>query len=200
MAAARGIAAAYREGWALAVRHPALLPLVLVPGAAGFAASAACPMRRDDGAAIPFRPPAWVFGVAWPLLYLSFGKAWFLAAAAAVDGAKLDAPVLLGAAAVCLPYAVCTAAMTAWIPMRAPVCRGRSLRPQRAAEKKRSEVRAFWLLLLALFAAIFAASLPGQPAAAGLLVLPLVCWLVAATLMSYWEFAGGRDLSDARLS
>lgn len=198
MTAAAAISECIRCCKALVLNHPALLPLVLVPAAAGFAASAACPMRKNDGKTIPFRPPAWVFGFIWPVLYITFGAAWFLAASSAIDGAKaLDATVLLGAAAVSLPYAVCTAAMTAWLPLRAPKCRTVKQQPASTAagaarlkkqEEDRKKVQAFWVLLVALSAAAFCVALPAQPGAARMLALPLQCWLLVAVLLSYWEF------------
>lgn len=197
MTAAAAIAESIRCCKALVLKHPALLPLVLVPGAAGFAASAACPMRKNDGKAIPFRPPPLTFGIIWPVLYITFGAAWFLAASNAIDGAKaLDATVLLGAAAVSLPYAICTAAMTAWLPLRSPKCRTVKQQPASTAagaarlkkQEERKKVQAFWVLLLALSAAAFCVALPAQPGAARMLALPLQCWLLVAVLLSYWEF------------
>lgn len=51
-----------------------------VPAALGYSISAACKMPKSDD--IPFRPPAWVFGVVWPILYALLGIAWFRTAVA----------------------------------------------------------------------------------------------------------------------
>lgn len=49
--------------------------LAPVPALLGYALSAACRMPPSDD--IPFRPPAWVFGAVWPVLYALLGIAWF---------------------------------------------------------------------------------------------------------------------------
>ena len=167
----------------------AFLPLALLPGAAGFAAASLCPMRKDDGVAVPFRPPRWFFAAVWPVLYLAFGIAWFLAASDRADRAgrtASTAAVLL----VSVPYALCTALLTAWIPVRAPLCRGGQ--PRSGDDlKSRDKLKrkwSFWILLAAAASAAFCVALQGQPAASRLLSLLLLCWLCVAVLMSAWEF------------
>ena len=46
-----------------------------VPAILGYSISAACRMPKSDD--VPFRPPAWVFGVVWPILYALLGFAWY---------------------------------------------------------------------------------------------------------------------------
>ena len=53
--------------------------LLLTPILSGFIISAICPMGSDSGSDVKFRPPSWVFGVAWPILYLLLGLSWVLA-------------------------------------------------------------------------------------------------------------------------
>ena len=53
--------------------------LILIPLVTGFATSAICPMTSNDGNDIKFRPPAWVFGIAWTLLYIMLGFSWYYA-------------------------------------------------------------------------------------------------------------------------
>lgn len=39
--------------------------------------SAICPMKKGEaGASVPSRPPGWVFGVVWPILYILIGLSW----------------------------------------------------------------------------------------------------------------------------
>tara|TARA_Y100000992_G_scaffold199242_2_gene135680 strand:+ start:458 stop:934 length:477 start_codon:yes stop_codon:yes gene_type:complete len=49
---------------------------LVLPAALGFASSAVCSIGADSGRALPQRPPAPVFGVVWPVLYLLTGFAW----------------------------------------------------------------------------------------------------------------------------
>lgn len=51
----------------------ALLPALLIT-----LTSAVCPNLKSSGAGVPFRPPGWVFGVVWPILYVTTGYAWHL--------------------------------------------------------------------------------------------------------------------------
>ena len=46
---------------------------LLLPGLLGFGASMVCPVSKNSGAYVAQRPPPYVFGVVWPLLYLLIG-------------------------------------------------------------------------------------------------------------------------------
>ena len=35
-----------------------------------------CPNLKDSASNVKLRPPGWVFGVIWPLLYIAIGLAW----------------------------------------------------------------------------------------------------------------------------
>ena len=52
--------------------------LLLSPITTGYATSAICGMGKDAGKNIKARPPGWVFGVVWPVLYLLLGYSWVL--------------------------------------------------------------------------------------------------------------------------
>jgi len=54
----------------------ATTPTLYAPLALGYLVSAACPMDGSQGAELPQRPPAFVFGIVWPILYLCTGYAW----------------------------------------------------------------------------------------------------------------------------
>jgi tryptophan-rich sensory protein len=49
---------------------------LLVPIVTGYLASAFCHVGKDAGRTINARPPAWVFGLMWPVLYLLVGYSW----------------------------------------------------------------------------------------------------------------------------
>ena len=42
----------------------------------GYIFSMLCNTASDEGANLPQRPPAWVFGVIWPILYILLGYSW----------------------------------------------------------------------------------------------------------------------------
>ncbi len=49
---------------------------LLLPLVSGYTVSAFCGPSKSAGASVKFRPPSWVFGVVWPILYLLIGLAW----------------------------------------------------------------------------------------------------------------------------
>lgn len=42
----------------------------------GFVVSANCKMGKDSGKSIKFRPPSYVFGIVWAILYILLGLSW----------------------------------------------------------------------------------------------------------------------------
>ena len=42
----------------------------------GYVLSALCPMKKNEGKELPQRPPAYVFGIVWPILYMLVGYSW----------------------------------------------------------------------------------------------------------------------------
>ena len=53
--------------------------LILLPALLGYATSAMCPISANAGKSVLWRPPAWVFGLIWPILYILTGSSWYLA-------------------------------------------------------------------------------------------------------------------------
>lgn len=52
--------------------------IFLTPLISGYTMSSICPMKRTSGSNIPARPPSWVFGIVWPILYILMGLSWVL--------------------------------------------------------------------------------------------------------------------------
>ena len=50
----------------------------LFPIISGAITAALCPMGGNTGSNVKFRPPPFVFGIIWPILYLMLGAAWVL--------------------------------------------------------------------------------------------------------------------------
>jgi len=50
--------------------------LLYIPLLLGYITSYLCPMSKDSGAKVKQRPPAWVFSIIWPILYLTIGYTW----------------------------------------------------------------------------------------------------------------------------
>ena len=49
---------------------------LLLPLISGYSVAAFCGPSKSAGSNVKFRPPSWVFGVVWPILYLLIGLAW----------------------------------------------------------------------------------------------------------------------------
>lgn len=49
-----------------------------IPMFTGYITSFACKIEKDAGSKIRARPPPWIFGSVWPILYLFLGLSWVL--------------------------------------------------------------------------------------------------------------------------
>jgi len=49
---------------------------LLLPLISGYITSFFCSPNNKSGLSVKFRPPSWVFGIIWPILYLLIGLAW----------------------------------------------------------------------------------------------------------------------------
>ena len=45
----------------------------------GYLVSLKCKMNNRSGSSVKFRPPSYIFGIVWPILYLLIGCAWIQA-------------------------------------------------------------------------------------------------------------------------
>ena len=53
-------------------------PRLYIPIITGYLMSYFCPMNKNDGVTINARPPAYIFGIVWPVLYLLLGYSWVM--------------------------------------------------------------------------------------------------------------------------
>ena len=51
---------------------------IFIPMITGYIAGFVCSPGKNAGYKIPARPPGYVFGIIWPILYLSIGYSWYL--------------------------------------------------------------------------------------------------------------------------
>ena len=49
---------------------------LLFPLVSGYLTTFFCPMQKNTGSKVKFRPPAYIFKIVWPILYLLIGLAW----------------------------------------------------------------------------------------------------------------------------
>lgn len=128
--------------------------LVVAPAVVGYSVSAACKMPNSDD--IPFRPPAWVFGVVWPILYLLLGVAWFRT--------SVSFGVVSASSA---SYLATTLLLSLWIVVY---------------NCKKQVRNAVFVLLATVLSVAFNIALSAK--SEKLMVIPLIVWVSFATLMN----------------
>ena len=136
--------------------------VLCTPAALSYATSAFCPIAREAGANVKFRPPAAVFGFAWSLLFLALGSSWVLALRTHAD------------VTTALCYSALSLALPLWIATYS--CAG-------------SPKYAVWVLVLCV--ALTAACGCSGDRASRLLLSPLLGWLIFALVMNAAEVQGG---------
>ena len=52
--------------------------IFILPLLSGYATSFMCKMDKSSGSNVKSRPPPFVFGIVWPILYLSIGLIWVM--------------------------------------------------------------------------------------------------------------------------
>ena len=53
--------------------------IILIPSILGYGLSMICPISKNAGKDVPFRPPSYVFAIVWPILFLLLGISMMLA-------------------------------------------------------------------------------------------------------------------------
>lgn len=50
--------------------------ILFIPILSGFITARLCPIDKSSGNNVSFRPPSFMFGIVWPILYILLGMAW----------------------------------------------------------------------------------------------------------------------------
>jgi tryptophan-rich sensory protein len=132
--------------------------LALLPAVVGYGSQLVCSVGKNAGSSVLFRPPAWAFGVIWPILFLLFGLSWVVAVR--------ESPTVL----TYLTYALTTTLLGVWILVYG------------CTRNKRAAV---WILLLAV--AMGLASFGQGTGASKAMIAPLIAWAIFALLMNTTE-------------
>ena len=133
--------------------------LLFTPMISGFLMSAICPMSSDSGESVPFRPPSWVFGVVWTILYLLLGLSWVIARN---EGLSSTLPDIL--------YSGITLSLVLWLVVYS--CFGQKI----------NSIYVFSLCFFFVIAALFVGNLTSK-----LIVLPLLIWLIYAFSLNTFQ-------------
>lgn len=133
--------------------------IAAIPAIMGYSVSALCRMQKCDTNCIPFRPPAWVFGVIWPILYILLGIAWFRTS---IQAGILSIPSL--------SYLATSSLLALWLVVYSCLNQTKN---------------AVFVLLASVLTTSFNIALSGQYER--MMLLPLIVWLSFATLMNAWQ-------------
>lgn len=126
------------------------------PLISGYAMGQICPMTSRAGENIPARPPAWTFGIVWPLLYIAMGIAWVRTRQSA------NSDVL---------FILLTGCLLLWQYFYS--CQGKTK-------------AALYTLVAAVAAALGTALwINSKDRVSSLLLVPLIVWLIFATMLNY---------------
>lgn len=131
-----------------------IIPCILV-----FVVSMLFPVGSDAGGVIYFRPPAWVFRVAWFILLILFGFSW------AYTNNLVEYKI---GANIC--YSIVVVFLIAWIVMK---------------NKRVGEKYLIWVLFITLMLCLFCYTLVKKTSK--LFLIPLITWILFAIWMSVAE-------------
>ena len=151
-----------------------------IPLVTGVVAAAIFKMPKDAGATVVARPPAAVFGVVWPILYLMMGASWVLARRASSTG-KPQWPVDVSLGSL-------TAVLVMWL---AVYSRKRDL------DWHRGSGWGMGLAIIACYIALVVVAERSTPSA--VLLCPLLGWLHFALSLNFVEVQQQQDASPPAL-
>ena len=137
--------------------------LVLLPAIVGYLSQLICGVGKNAGSKVLFRPPAWAFGVIWPLLFLLFGLSW---AVATRNSANKKLAIGM--------YGLTTLLLGIWILVYG------------CTKNKKS---ASWILILVVAGGLAAFGQGNEVSRA--LLAPLLAWAIFAMIMNTTEVQEG---------
>ena len=139
----------------------ALYSTIFIPAVFGFVTAAFCNVGKDAGSVVKFRPPAWVFSIAWIILYICLGLSWFFS-----NKDKNSNKILVN-----IMFSAVVLALTGWLLVYA------------CGKNKKGGI---YMIVISILAALLAyTSTPNLTAK--LLLFPLIVWLLFATLLNTFE-------------
>ncbi len=143
---------------------------LLSPLVVGYGVALACPVGKNSGSSVFFRPPAQVFGLVWAILFPLFGLSW-VAASRRVPG-KNRSHQNFQKVMVPVAYTGAILSLGVWEYIYSHHC---------GKDKKAGS----WVILLAILFVLMAIQL-GTPVSR-VLACPMLAWLLFALLMNTTE-------------
>ena len=135
--------------------------LIALPMILGGISSAACNVSKTSGSVVNIRPPSYVFGIAWFILYILIGLSWFFASK------QKDKDILVH-----VFYTILNISLCSWVFVYA--CGG----------NKKGGV---YTLVISIICALWCCALGDLTSK--MLLIPLIGWLFLATLINVLEIS-----------
>jgi tryptophan-rich sensory protein len=130
---------------------------IIIPALSGYLTSMFCHVNKTSGIQVSFRPPAFVFSIVWPILYLLFGFSWYFAR----EKNKILADIF---------FSILVILLNLWIFIYS--C-------------KNNKKDAIYILILSIIFSLLCYTVGNLTSQ--LLIVPLVGWLLFATLLNIFE-------------
>ena len=131
----------------------------ILPSVIGYGSSALCDIGKSAGDTVKFRPPAFVFGIVWPILFALFGLSWAIAM-------RNSKEIVLCATT----YSIAAVSLGLWTYVYG--C-------------KNMKKQASWVILLSLAALL--ASYSQGTVTSKVCLSPLIAWILFAIIMNTTE-------------
>ena len=120
-----------------------------------------CKMTPKAGQTVKFRPPSYIFGIIWPILYILFGLSWIFAKQK-MKTRQVD-----------ILFALQAVLLTSWIVVYS------------CLSNKKGGIYVLLLNILVLMIIIMLVPLKSQ-----LMLVPLLVWILFALLLNIFEVQG----------
>jgi benzodiazapine receptor len=130
---------------------------ILIPALLGYGTAMFCKVGKQSGEIVSFRPPALVFSIVWPILYIMLGFSWYFSR----QKERLLSDIF---------YASLIFLLNLWIIVYS--C-------------KNNKKYGIYILLLSIIFAILSYTVGDMKGK--LLITPLIVWLSFATLLNIFE-------------
>jgi len=130
---------------------------IIIPALSGYISAMLCHVNKTSGVKVSFRPPPIVFSIVWPVLYLLFGLSWFFA--------QKNNKILVH-----IFFSILVILLSLWIYVYS--C-------------KNNKKDAIYILVLSVVFSLLCYTVGNLNSQ--ILIVPLIGWLLFATLLNIFE-------------
>lgn len=131
---------------------------IIIPALFGYGIAMLCKVNKNSGSSVIFRPPAIVFSLVWPILYLFLGLSWYYA--------RKDNNILID-----IFYSILVILLCGWVFTYSCI--------------NNKKLGIYMIVLSIIFASLCYTLTDNKTSK--LLIVPLIGWLFFATLLNVFE-------------